>query len=97
MSFTDADVDRLAAALAARLRALPPEPALLSRRDAARYLGVGARTVDSLIYRGDLRTRLIGGRRLVPLSELRRFAAADHPGAISPRRVPAGAPEAVAE
>ncbi len=91
---TDADVARIAAALAAHLRKTPTAPALLSRRDAAAWLGLGTRSVDSLIFRGDLKTRKVGGRRLVPMSELRRYAAADHPSAISPRRREPAAPEA---
>lgn len=43
--------------------------------DAARALGISRRTVYELMKRGELRTVLIGRRRLVPAEALREFAA----------------------
>ena len=46
---------------------------LLSVNSAAAYLGVGRSTTYQLLMTGKLRSVTIGRRRLVPVSELRRF------------------------
>jgi excisionase family DNA binding protein len=46
---------------------------LLSVKSAAAYLGVGRSTAYQLMMTGKLRSVTIGRRRLVPMSELRRF------------------------
>lgn len=88
--------DRLArieaelAAMRAELRGLrpAPEPALASLPEAARYLGLSRRAVEQRVAAGELASRLLGRRRLVPWPTLRRYAAADHPapGAHGGRR-----------
>jgi excisionase family DNA binding protein len=52
------------------------EAVLLSRGDAAIALGLGRRTLDDLIARGELRIRRVGRRVLIPRKEIERFAAA---------------------
>ena len=47
---------------------------LLTRHEAALVLSVSVRTLDSLLAQGELSTRRIGRRRLIPRSELERFA-----------------------
>ncbi|HZT73415.1 MAG TPA: helix-turn-helix domain-containing protein [Terriglobales bacterium] len=73
-------------AIEARLATVTTEPGLLSRPDAARWLGVSPRTLDSIIYGGQLPTRVIGQRRLVPLAALREYARRDHPEPTSALR-----------
>ena len=50
---------------------------LYSRREAAWALGVSLRSLDYLIENQQLRSRTLGKRRLVPSTELTRFASAD--------------------
>ena len=52
---------------------------LLSRDDAAIALGLGRRTLDYLIARGELRVRRIGKRVLISRVELERFANCEPP------------------
>lgn len=49
------------------------QPALLSRAQAAKYLGVGISTVRRLVGTGELREIKLGKRSLLSLSELDRF------------------------
>jgi excisionase family DNA binding protein len=51
------------------------EPVLLSVADAARALGIGRTEIFMMIRRGDIGSVTIGRRRLIPLEELRKFAA----------------------
>jgi excisionase family DNA binding protein len=48
---------------------------LLSKAGAARYLGVGPRTVTRLIAEGHLETRLIGTHKRVTMESIRRYLA----------------------
>jgi excisionase family DNA binding protein len=51
-------------------------PALLSKREAARLLGVSrGRTLDSLLASGQVRAVRIGGRLRVPVAEIERLQA----------------------
>lgn len=52
---------------------------LYSRKDTARALSLSVRSIDYLIYTGRLPTRRVGGKILVPVSDIRRFARTDHP------------------
>jgi len=54
------------------------EKLLLSREEAAQVLSISQRALDYLIANRRLVTRRIGGRVLIPVAELRRFARADH-------------------
>ena len=47
-------------------------------REAARRLGVSPRTIASLIARGELVSRKIGRRRVIPVEALERFLRRDH-------------------
>jgi hypothetical protein len=61
---------------------------LYSRRDAARALSLSIRSIDYLICTGRLPTRRVGGKILLHVSDVRRFATKDHPEfvRVSPTR-----------
>jgi excisionase family DNA binding protein len=50
------------------------EPLLVSKRDAARFLGVSARTIDNLVQKGELKVRRVGRRVLFSYRVLQQFA-----------------------
>jgi excisionase family DNA binding protein len=52
---------------------------LVGRREAARMLSISQRSIDYLVANKQLNVRRIGGRVLIPVNELRRYARADHP------------------
>jgi excisionase family DNA binding protein len=54
------------------------EKLLLSRIEAAQVLSISPRALDYLISAQRLPTRRIGGRVLIPLADLRKFARGDH-------------------
>ena len=56
-----------------------PIALLYSRQDAATILGISVRAIDYLVTTQQLTTRSIGRRRLIPRSDLDRFARRDHP------------------
>lgn len=58
---------------------------LYSRQDVAQALSLSVRSIDYLICTGRLPTRRVGGKILVHVSDVRRFAKIDHPGFV---RVP---------
>jgi excisionase family DNA binding protein len=51
---------------------------LATRQEAARALSISVRSVDFLIETGQLASRKLGRRRLVPLAALEAFARRDH-------------------
>jgi excisionase family DNA binding protein len=60
--------------------AVPTEEKLLvSRTEAAQLLSISQRGLDYLIANRRLPTRRIGGRVLIPVAELRKYACGDHP------------------
>jgi len=59
-----------------RPRVQEAQPVRLGVPDVARALSIGRTEVFMMIRRGDLRSLKIGRRRLVPVSELHRFAEA---------------------
>ena len=61
------------------------EKLLYSRRDAARALSLSVRSIDYLICTGRIPTRRVGGKILIHVTDVRRFAKTDHPGIV---RVP---------
>lgn len=62
---------------------LSPEAKLLvSREDAAQMLSISQRALDYLIADRRLPTRRIGGRVLIPVVDLRKYARGDHPERI---------------
>jgi hypothetical protein len=52
---------------------------LFSRKDAAIALSLSVRSIDYLISSGNLLTRKIGRKILIPVGEISRFAKTDHP------------------
>jgi len=54
------------------------EKFLLSRDEAAQVLSISQRALDYLIADRRLPTRRIGGRVLIPVADLRKFARGDH-------------------
>jgi excisionase family DNA binding protein len=52
---------------------------LVGREEAAEMLSISCRALDYLVANKQLKTRRIGSRVLIPTSDLRRFARADHP------------------
>jgi excisionase family DNA binding protein len=55
------------------------EKLLLSRREAAQLLSISQRALDYLVATRRLPTRRIGGRVLIPMADLRKYARSDHP------------------
>jgi excisionase family DNA binding protein len=55
---------------------------LVSRGEAAQLLSISQRGLDYLIANRQLPTRRTGGRVLVPLADLRKYAGSDHPESI---------------
>jgi len=51
---------------------------LATRQEAARALSISVRSVDFLIEAGELPSRKMGRRRLVPVAALKAFARRDH-------------------
>ena len=63
---------------------IAPEARLLvGREDAAAMLSISPRAVDYLVANKRLRSRRIGARVLIPVSELRRFSSNDHPEGLA--------------
>jgi excisionase family DNA binding protein len=63
---------------------VPAEAKLLvSRDEAAQLLSISPRALDYLIANRRLPTRRIGGRVLVPVADLRKYAREDHPEPIA--------------
>jgi hypothetical protein len=61
------------------------EKLLYDRKSAAHALSISVRSLDYLLSQRAFRTRRIGKKVLIPASELKRFAAADHFGPIKSR------------
>ena len=66
----------------ARVTVAAENKILASREEAAQMLSISQRALDYLVATRRLPTRRIGGRVLVPVSELRRYARSDHPERI---------------
>jgi hypothetical protein len=80
------------------LQVPPIEPRLVSRKNAAVALAISIRALDYIIQAGRLPVRRIGGRILIPISDLKRFTALDRrahlvpdpdPGKKYPQSIPA--------
>jgi excisionase family DNA binding protein len=50
----------------------------LDIREAARRLSLSPRTVAALVSTGELQSRKVGRRRIIPVSALEKFLARDH-------------------
>jgi excisionase family DNA binding protein len=57
---------------------------LVGRREAAEMLSISQRALDYLLAQRQLPTRRVGGRVLIPMNDLRRFARTDHLAPIVP-------------
>ena len=55
------------------------EALFLSRPEAAKRLNISVHSVDRAIARGELESKRLGGRVLVPVAEIERYAKADNP------------------
>jgi excisionase family DNA binding protein len=55
---------------------------LVSREEAAQLLSISQRGLDYLVASKRLPTRRIGGRVLIPVEDLRKYARCDHPERI---------------
>lgn len=63
----------------ARVTIPAEERLLVSRGEAAQLLSISQRGLDYLIANRKLPTRRIGGRVLIPVADLRKYACGDHP------------------
>ena len=64
---------------------VPAPPAtLFTTPEIARSFRVSTRTVDRWIASGTIRSVKVGGRRLVPVSEVRRLTEAQDSGHVGP-------------
>jgi excisionase family DNA binding protein len=62
-----------------RVTVAPEDKLLVSREEAAQLLSISQRGLDYLVASKRLPTRRIGGRVLIPVAELRKYARYDHP------------------
>jgi excisionase family DNA binding protein len=65
-----------------RVIVAPDAKLLVSREEAAQLLSISQRGLDYLIANRRLPTRRIGGRVLIPVADLRKYARGDHPERI---------------
>ena len=65
-----------------RVVVAPDAKLLVSREEAAQLLSISQRGLDYLIANRRLPTRRIGGRVLIPVADLRKYARGDHPERI---------------
>lgn len=61
-------------------------------REAARRLGLSPRTIATLIARGELLSRRIGRRRVIPVEALEKFLSRDHQTQRDCEKLAAGRP-----
>jgi hypothetical protein len=55
---------------------------LVGREQAAQMLSISCRSIDYLIDKGQLSTRRIGSRVLIPINDLVKFSQIDHPARL---------------
>jgi excisionase family DNA binding protein len=65
-----------------RVTVAPEDKLLVSREEAAQLLSISQRGLDYLVSSKRLPTRRIGGRVLIPVADLRKYARCDHPERI---------------
>lgn len=65
-----------------RVTVAPEDKILVSREEAAQLLSISQRGLDYLVASRRLPTRRIGGRVLIAVAELRKYARCDHPERI---------------
>ena len=66
----------------ARVRIAPDAKILVGREEAAQLLSISVRGIDYLLANRRLTFRKLGGRILIPVAELRKYAHSDHPERI---------------
>ena len=66
----------------ARVRIAPDTKILVGRAEAAQLLSISVRGIDYLLANRRLPFRKLGGRILIPVAELRKYAHSDHPERI---------------
>ena len=66
----------------ARVRIAPDAKILVGREEAAQLLSISVRGIDYLLANRRLPFRKLGGRILIPVPELRKYAHSDHPERI---------------
>jgi excisionase family DNA binding protein len=66
----------------ARVRIAPDAKILVGREEAAQLLSISVRGIDCLLANRRLPFRKLGGRILIPVAELRKYARSDHPDRI---------------
>jgi hypothetical protein len=64
------------------------EKFLFARKEAAFSLGMSIRSIDYLIAKGELSTRRVGSKIMIPRESLRLFARGHHPEAMKPESEP---------
>jgi hypothetical protein len=69
--------------------AVPSTRLLYDRKEGARQLSISVRSLDYLIAAGEIETRRIGKKVLIPHGALVRFASGNH--YVSPRGLAAAA------
>jgi excisionase family DNA binding protein len=65
-----------------RVIVAPEDKLLVSREEAAQLLSISQRGLDYLVASKRLPTRRIGGRVLIPVADLLKYARCDHPERI---------------
>ena len=65
-----------------RVTVAPEDKLLVSREEAAQLLSISQRALDYLVASKRLPVRRIGGRVLIPMADLRKYARCDHPERI---------------
>lgn len=60
----------------------PEDKILVSREEAAQLLSISQRALDYLVANRRLPTRRIGGRVLISVADLQKYARTDHPERI---------------
>lgn len=66
-----------------RVTVAPEDKILVRREEAAQLLSISQRGLDYLVASKRLPTRRIGGRVLIPVADLRKYARCDHPERIA--------------
>lgn len=65
-----------------RAAVAPEDKILVSREEAAQLLSISQRALDYLVANRRLPNRRIGGRVLIPVADLQKYARTDHPERI---------------
>ena len=66
-----------------RATVAPEDKFLVSREEASQMLSISQRALDYLVATKRLPMRRIGGRVLIPVTDLRQYARFDHPERIA--------------